>query len=135
MPARNFAIWRISSSLSLKPGMKSVTISSHEDVVEFATELAIVLVVKTFQVNLVEIHPRFDVVEDFFRAVAVGHVGSVETMLTRLLKHLDGPLAGDEWFVVRAGHRLRALLEGEPAKLLRVHRHRRRGAQGVAQGL
>ena len=30
---------------------------------------------------------------------------------------------------------LRALLEGEPTKLLRVHRHGRRGAQRVAQRL
>ena len=73
---------------------------------------AVVAVVETLQVHFVEIHPGAQVFEHLRRAVAVGDEAGDEPRRFGLLENGDGPLAGDQGFVVGADQNLRALLEG-----------------------
>src|SRR6266542_6447478 len=65
-------------------------------------------VIKTLEIDFVEIHPRADVFEHARRAVAVRDVRSHEPHPERGLEERYGPLAGDERLLVRAHDNLAA---------------------------
>src|SRR5205814_2073933 len=77
---------------------------------QYAAEIAVVAVVESLEVDLVQIDVRRDVVENLRRAVAVRHVRTDQALFLRFLENFDGPLRGDERLVVGRGDDLRAML-------------------------
>ena len=102
---------RSSSSLSLNPGISSVTISIQtpaceqpgdgvEDWLQPSAQLAIAAIVEALEIDLVEIDVRTKILENALRAVAVRDEARHQTATTRLLEDVDCPLSGDQWLVV-----------------------------------
>ena len=115
---------RTSSSESLKPGIEqrhnlepeSARVEEPDGVehgLEDAPELPVAPVVEPLEVDLVEVHPRTDVLENLGRRVAVRHVRAGEAPRLARLEHFHGPLAGDQRLVVGGGEDARAVPERE----------------------
>ena len=86
---------------------------------QHASQLPVALVVEPLEVDLVEVHPRADVVEDLRGRVAVGDVGAGEPARVARLEHLHRPLAGDQGLVVGGGEDARPVAEGGVHDLVR----------------
>src|SRR6266850_980239 len=106
-----------------------------EDVVEHSSELAIIPILKTLEVDLVEIHPWFDVFENLRRAVAVRNIRRLQAFGARNFEDLDSPLAGDQRFVVRACHNAGAVLQRQRYELFRCEPMGRSNRIGIAYRL
>jgi hypothetical protein len=106
-----------------------------EDRLQSAAELAIVPVVETLQVDLVQIDEWPHVLQDALGAVTVGDEARQQAMGTRLPKHLDAPLRRDERLVIRRNQDPGAVPPRILDQRLRRRVARRSDRIGVAQGL
>ena len=62
-----------------------------DDVLQLATQRPVVLIAEGLEVDLVQVRPRPDVLEDLARGVTVGDVRGGESARARLLEDLDRP--------------------------------------------
>jgi hypothetical protein len=106
-----------------------------EDGADAASEFVVVAIVKTFQVDFVEIEPRADVVENLWSAVAVGDEPRKKPGGLGFFENCDRPFAGDERLVIGADQNFRALIKGVTYESLRSGGEWRRDRVGIAQGL
>src|SRR5437016_418463 len=74
-----------------------------DDVLQLATQRPVVLIAEGLEVDLVQVRPRPDVLEDLPGGVAVRDVCRGESARPRLLENLDGPLGCDQRFVIGSG--------------------------------
>src|SRR5262249_58160811 len=82
-----------------------------KDILEQSAELPIIPILKTLEIDLVEVHPGSDVLQDFRGTVTVRYVRRFQSLRAREFEDFDSPLTGNQRFVVRAGHNARALLQ------------------------
>src|SRR5712691_1611318 len=82
-----------------------------EDGTDAAAEFVVVTVVKTFEIDFVQIEPRAEIFENLRRGVAVGNKTGDESGGFGFFEYGYGPLAGDERLVVGADQNLRTLLD------------------------
>ena len=144
--ARKRAIWRSSSSLSLKPGMTSVTTSSQMPrswtmrmvlvmLSSVPPRLAVVAVVEALEIDLVGDDPGAEEVEHLRRGVAVGDEGAGQPGRFRLAEDGDGPLGGDERLVVAGDDQPGAFAPGQRRPAGRRHGPNRGDGVRIAQSL
>jgi hypothetical protein len=74
-----------------------------ENAIDAAAELAVAAIAEALQIDLVEIDPRAQVVDDLLGPVAVRDERGAAGRAAAPLEHLDRPFGGDERLVVRAG--------------------------------
>src|SRR5580658_1859214 len=100
-----------------------------------AAEFVVVAVVKTFEIDFVQIEPGAQVFENLGSGVAVGDEAGDESGGFGLLEDGYGPLAGDERLVVGADQNLRALGDGVADQEFGRGFERRGDGMGIAQSL
>ena len=102
---------------------------------QLTAELAVTLVVESFQVDLIQLNVWAQVFEDALGGVAVGHICADQPDIPGRSQHLQRPLTGDQRFVVRRGDHRRPVTLGRFHDFLRRQLvHLRDGAR-IAQGL
>src|SRR5215469_1842338 len=106
-----------------------------QDWLQPPTQLVIVAIIKTLKVNLVEIHPRSQVLQDLRSAVSVGNEGSQQSGVTGFLEDRHRPFAGDQRLIVGAHQNLGALLKSLLHQSLGCGRQRLNNRSRVTQGL
>src|SRR6266576_1419047 len=74
-----------------------------DDVLQLAAQRPVVLVAEGLEVDLVQVRPGPDVLEDLAGGVAVRDVGRRESARPRLLEDLDRPFRRDQRFVIGGG--------------------------------
>ncbi len=121
---------------NLEPDAPVVQLANGpEDRVNPPAQLTIVSIVEALEIDLVEIHPRLDVVEDPRGSVPVRHVSGGESGAARFLENRDGPFARDERLVVRADDDASAEVDGLIDELAWRDVPRRRDSVGIAERL
>src|SRR5439155_8326182 len=85
-----------------------------ENILEQSAELTIIPILKTLEIDLVEVHPGFDVLQDFRRTVPVRYVRRVQSLRARDFEDLDSPLAANQRHIVRSGQNARAIVHPLP---------------------
>ena len=106
-----------------------------EDGTDASTEFVVVAVVEAFEIDFVEIEMGTKKFEDLRSGVSVGDEAGDESGGFGFLEYGDGPLAGDERFVVGADENFCALGEGVANQEFRRRLVRRRYGAGIAQSL
>ena len=146
IPARNSVRRRSSSAPSLKPGIRSVTISSQspecvdaadavEDGSDAAAEFVVVAVVETLEIDFVQIEPGAQVFENLRSGVAVRDETGDQSGGFGLFENGYRPFAGDQRLVVGADQNLCALGDGVAHQKFGRGFERRRYGGGIAQSL
>src|SRR2546425_6367961 len=96
-----------------------------ENILEQSAELTIIPILKTLEIDLVEIHPGSDVLQDFRRTVPVRYVRRFQSLRARDFEDLDSPLAGNQRVGCRdLQNRARAGIEN----VVRIERERYAGS-------
>src|ERR1700694_3732399 len=106
-----------------------------DDVLQLAAQRPVVPVAERLEVDLVEVGPGADVLEDLSGGVAVGSVTSAKPARPRALENLDRPLGRNKGFVVRGGDHGGALSLRDVDQLLWRDVHGLRERTRVAQRL
>ena len=85
------------------------TANGPEDRVNASSELAVVAVIKTLQIDLVEVNPWAQVLEHLRRSVAVRNERSLKARCTRFFEDGYGPFARDQRLIIRTHQHFGAL--------------------------
>jgi len=80
-----------------------------ENIVDDAAKLPVVLVAHRFQIDLVAVSPRTYKIQHLRCRVSVGDECGAKSGRLRFLENLDGPLGGNQRFVVAGAHERRSV--------------------------
>ena len=99
---------------------------------ESSAELPVMAIIKALQIDLVEVYPRANVIQNLGRAVPIRHISGHEPGSLSLLEYRDGPFARNQRLVIGAYHDLSALFQSHLNELLRSGTQRWRNSRWIA---